>query len=180
MGQALRDWVPVLRMDHTVPLRSEATRGFRIGRKGPSKARRRFAGVLLVILAIGWPLFVINRLDRQVPSEVGRTPSLQPPPPASIITPELEGALGRLETAIGEAGAVPMQPVAQALRAAAQAGDRAGASEQLAQLKARAAELGQQGALAGPAGEKVAAGLIEVELKLSPSPPPPPPAAPAP
>lgn len=181
MAQALEDWVPVLPMDHTQPLQAEATRKFKIGKKGPSKTQRRFASAVLVILAIGWPLFVINRLDRPPSSDVDQTPSVEPPPPASIITPELEGALGRLEGAIAEAGALPLQPGVQAIRSAAQSGDRAAASEQLALLKARTGELGQQGALVGPAGEEVLAALGEVEAQISPPPPPePPPPAPPP
>jgi serine/threonine protein kinase len=184
MGQALRNWIPSVASESTQSIPpASSTQGFKVRSKGRSRVRRRLAGILLGIIAVAWPVFVITRISDSGP-DVSASPSPQPPTPSGLIAPPLNDALGRLEGALVETGtAGALQPGVQALRAAAQAGDRTLASQHVAQLKARLTELGPQAALPGPDFQKVLAALGEVEVQLAsitPSAPPAPPAPPGP
>ncbi|MDQ4148624.1 MAG: serine/threonine protein kinase [Actinomycetota bacterium] len=178
MARVLREWIPRAATEQTDSLPAVgSTQGLKIKRKGTSKRRRRLVGVLLVLLAVGWPVFVVTRLDRSTTADA---PASQPSPgPAAPLAPGLERALGELEGAASEAGiAEALQPGIDQTRSAARSGDSALASQHLSGVSNRVDELSREGRLQGSALDDVRRGLEAVRAELGPASPPNPPAPP--
>ncbi len=181
MAQALSAWIPASASETTQSLSpASSTQGFKIRKRGGSKRSRRLAGIMLGIIAVLWPIFVITRVNR-AGTEAVPTPPRQPPQAAGSIAPPLAEAVGRLEAALAETGTSPeLQPGVQAIKDAAQRGDRTMAGVRLAQLRAQLIALGQVRRLPEAALMKVLGALGEVEVQLSTITPLPPPAPPGP
>ena len=183
MRRELESWIPRSEIEETGALTGSPTYGLVVGKKGGSRALRRLAGGFILLLAVAWPAYVLLSIDRAGPPKAEASPSPQAnPSPTVPIDPLFEAALAQLEAVIVQTQTSQhLQPAAQKIRQAAQAGDRLGVSEQLAFLRNQVQSLRQENRIPQPAADILLAAVFGVDLQLGRVvPPSPPPVSPSP
>jgi serine/threonine protein kinase len=180
MEADLQEWVPIFEADDTQAI-LDSTNAFRVRRRGGSRFRRRLAGILIALLAIAWPVYVTRSSGRSTGSpEASQPPVTAPPaPPAVAVAPQLDQAVSQLDAILAQTGTTEqLSTFTRDLRAAAQAGDRLEASEQLRMLRERTRSMVDAGDLTEPNAGAIEAGAFQVDLHIGTIYPPPPAAPP--
>lgn len=169
MREDLEGWLPKSDLDATGSLIGSRTSGLVVGKKGTSPRRRRFAGIVIGILAIAWPVYILMSIQGAVPGE-GSTSSPTPAPspsPTVPVHPAFQAALAQLEASVSASSrADDLQPEVSKIRSAAQTGDRLGVSEQLLIMRNEVQTLLQEGDLRQPEAGTLLSAIFGVELEL--------------
>jgi serine/threonine protein kinase len=170
MRHDLQEWIPRFEADATGSLIGSATSGLIVPRKGSSPGLRRFAGILIALLAIGWPAYLLMSIEGALPGQTSTSspaPTKAAPSPTVPVDPAFQAALAQLEAVVGVTGSsTDFQSELSRIRSGAQMGDRLTVSEQLLVMRNEIRELQQTEDLPEAEAQNLLAAVFGVELQL--------------